>query len=133
MIDRAGLKLFNSQSNEVLHGYNTYTVLENMEYLHGSSFEQARRELLENDISYSNAILEGTEYYYALYQMDDSQWNLLFLVPSSYVAQNTVRLVNLSMRIVLVFAIILVTTSAAAIFATMRHLQKEVQAASSYR
>ena len=125
VIDRDGLKLFNSQSNEVLHGYNTYTVLENMEYLHGSSFEQARRELIGNDISYSNAILEGTEYYYALYQMDDSQWNLLFLVPSSYVAQNTVRLVSLSMRIVLIFAIILVTTSAAAIFATMRHLQKE--------
>lgn len=125
VIDGDGLKLFNSQSDEILHGYNTYTVLENMEYLHGSSFEQAKEELQQNDISYSNAILGGTEYYYALYQMHDSQWNLLFLVPSSYVAQNTVKLVNLSVRTVLIFSVILVTISAAAIFATMRHLQKQ--------
>ena len=125
VIDGDGLKLFNSQSDEILHGYNTYTVLENMEYLHGSSFEQAKEELQQNDISYSNAILDGTEYYYALYQMDDSKWNLLFLVPSSYVAQNTVKLVNLSVRMVLIFAVILVTISAAAIFTTMRHLQKQ--------
>lgn len=125
VVDYNGLKIFNSQSDEVLHGYNTFTVLENMKYLHGSSFEQAKRILSENCISYSNAILDGVEYYYSLYQMEDSEWTLLFLVPSSYVAQNTVKLVNLTVLIVLIFAIILVTISAMAIFATMRRLQKE--------
>ena len=125
VVDYNGLKIFNSQSDEVLHGYNTFTVLENMKYLHGSSFEQAKQILSENCISYSNAILDGVEYYYSLYQMEDSEWTLLFLVPSSYVAQNTVKLVNLTVRIVLIFAIILVTISAMAIFATMRRLQKE--------
>ena len=125
VVDYNGLKIFNSQSDEVLHGYNTFTVLENMKYLHGSSFEQAKQILSENRISYSNAILDGVEYYYSLYQMEDSEWTLLFLVPSSYVAQNTVKLVNLTVLIVLIFAIILVTISAMAIFATMRRLQKE--------
>ena len=125
VVDYNGLKIFNSQSDEVLHGYNTFTVLENMKYLHGSSFEQAKQILSENCISYSNAILDGVEYYYSLYQMEDSEWTLLFLVPSSYVAQNTVKLVNLTVLIVLIFAIILVTISAMAIFATMRRLQKE--------
>ena len=125
VVDYNGLKIFNSQSDEVLHGYNTFTVLENMKYLHGSSFEQAKQILSENRISYSNAILDGVEYYYSLYQMEDSEWTLLFLVPSSYVAQNTVKLVNLTVQIVLIFAIILVTISAIAIFATMRRLQKE--------
>lgn len=125
VVDYNGLKIFNSQSDEVLHGYNTFTVLENMKYLHGSSFEQAKQILSENCISYSNAILDGVEYYYSLYQMEDSEWTLLFLVPSSYVAQNTVKLVNLTIQIVLIFAIILVTISAMAIFATMRRLQKE--------
>ena len=125
VVDYNGLKIFNSQSDEVLHGYNTFTVLENMKYLHGSSFEQAKQILSENCISYSNAILDGVEYYYSLYQMEDSEWTLLFLVPSSYVAQNTVKLVNLTVQIVLIFAIILVTISAMAIFATMRRLQKE--------
>lgn len=125
VVDYNGLKIFNSQSDEVLHGYNTFTVLENMKYLHGSSFEQAKQILSENCISYSNAILDGVEYYYSLYQMEDSEWTLLFLVPSSYVAQNTVKLVNLTVLIVLIFAIILVTISAMAVFATMRRLQKE--------
>ena len=125
VVDYNGLKIFNSQSDEVLHGYNTFTVLENMKYLHGSSFEQAKQILSENRISYSNAILDGVEYYYSLYQMEDSEWTLLFLVPSSYVAQNTVKLVNLTVQIVLIFAIILVTISAMAVFATMRRLQKE--------
>lgn len=125
VIDSNGLKLFNSQSNEVLHGYNTYSVLKNMEYLHGSSFEQAKQVLAEKQISYSNVLLDGTEYYYALYQMEHSEWTLLFLVPSSYVAKNTVKLVNLSLKIVLSFSIVLVTISAAAIFATMRQQQKE--------
>ena len=125
VVDHNGLKIFNSQADEVLHGYNTFTVLKNMKYLHGSSFEQAKQILSENSISYSNAILDGVEYYYSLYQMEDSEWTLLFLVPSSYVAQNTVKLVNLTVRIVLIFAIILVTISATAIFATMRRMQKE--------
>lgn len=125
VVDHNGLKVFNSQADEVLHGYNTFTVLKNMKYLHGSSFEQAKQILSENCISYSNAILDGVEYYYSLYQMEDSEWTLLFLVPSSYVAQNTVKLVNLTVLIVLIFAIILVTISAMAIFATMRRLQKE--------
>lgn len=125
VVDHNGLKVFNSQADEVLHGYNTFTVLKNMKYLHGSSFEQAKQILSENCISYSNAILDGVEYYYSLYQMEDSEWTLLFLVPSSYVAQNTVKLVNLTVRIVLIFAIILVTISATAIFATMRRMQKE--------
>ena len=125
VVDHNGLKIFNSQADEVLHGYNTFTVLKNMKYLHGSSFEQAKQILSENSISYSNAILDGVEYYYSLYQMEDSEWTLLFLVPSSYVAQNTVKLVNLTVRIVLIFAIILVTVSATAIFATMRRMQKE--------
>ena len=125
VVDHNGLKIFNSQADEVLHGYNTFTVLKNMKYLHGSSFEQAKQTLSENSISYSNAILDGVEYYYSLYQMEDSEWTLLFLVPSSYVAQNTVKLVNLTVRMVLIFARSLVTVSATAIFATMRRMQKE--------
>ena len=40
-----GLKLFSSQGNELIHGYNVYNALEGMEYLHGTSFDAAREEL----------------------------------------------------------------------------------------
>ncbi len=32
--------------------------------------------------SYSNAILDGTEYFYVLKRMDSSAWTLIFLVPA---------------------------------------------------
>lgn len=124
--DKNGVKLFNSQSREILQGNNTYAVLENMEYVHGSSFEETRQTLEKSGIAYSNAFLQGTEYYYALYQMKNADWTLLFLVPSSYVAVNTVRLVNSTMVMVLVFMGILVLLSSFFIFYTVRLQHKAV-------
>lgn len=37
-----------------------------MTYLHGTSFEAAKRELDSSGLAYSNAVLNGDEYYYAL-------------------------------------------------------------------
>ena len=124
--DKNGVKLFNSQSREILQGNNTYAVLENMEYVHGSSFEETRQTLEKSGIAYSNAFLQGTEYYYALYQMKNADWTLLFLVPSSYVAVNTVRLVNSTVVMVLVFMGILVLISSFFVFYTVRLQHKEV-------
>ena len=56
--DKNGVKLFNSQSREILQGFNTYAVLENMEYVHGSSFEETRQTLEKSGIAYSNAFLQ---------------------------------------------------------------------------
>lgn len=124
--DKNGVKLFNSQSREILQGNNTYAVLENMEYVHGSSFEETRQTLEKMGIAYSNAFLQGTEYYYALYQMKNTDWTLLFLVPSSYVATNTVRLVNSTVVMVLVFMGILVLISSFFVFYTVRLQHKAV-------
>ena len=40
-----------------------FTVLKKMQYLHDSSFDKAEKELKEKGVSYSNAILDGTEYF----------------------------------------------------------------------
>lgn len=97
-----------------------------LEDVHGSSFEETRQTLEKMGIAYSNAFLQGTEYYYALYQMKNTDWTLLFLVPSSYVAVNTVRLVNSTMVMVLIFMGILVLISSFFIFYTVRLQHKEV-------
>lgn len=55
----------------------------------------------ETGVAYSNVILNGQEYYYVLYQMENFEWTLLFLVPSAYVATNTVQLVNTTTRLLL--------------------------------
>lgn len=124
VVDEAGLRLFSSNDDGLPKGFNIYHILEGMEYLHGSSFDLARKELEVENIAYSNAVINDTEVYYALYRMENAGWTLIFLVPSAYVATNTVALVNTTIRMVLIFAVLLVIFSAAAIFWLMRMQQR---------
>ena len=127
VVDSDGMKLFrNSGGKELLQGHNTYAVLKQMKYLHGSTFEKTLKELRERGTAYSNAILNGKEYYYALYQMESSEWTLLFMVDSDYVATNTVELVDTTVHMVLVFAVIMILCCCVFIFWVLRIKQKQV-------
>ena len=126
VLDSRGTKLFSDTENTLLQGHNLYTVLGQMEYLHGSSFSKAKQELSQHRIAYSNAVLNGEEYYYSLYQMENAQWTLLFLVPSVCVAANTVSLINTTVRLILIFAILLLGVCVAAIYVVLRLKQKQV-------
>ena len=111
VLDNAGFKLFNANDTELLSGHNVYTVLSQMSYLHGSSFAAAKERLARTGSCYSNAVLDGTEYYYALKQMENAQWTLAFLVPAEYVAVNTQKLVNIVMAIIIGFATVFSITA----------------------
>ena len=106
VLDNNGFKLFNANDTELLKGHNVYTVLSQMSYLHGSSFAAAKERLARTGSCYSNAVLDGTEYYYALKQMENAQWTLAFLVPAKYVAVNTQKLVSIVMIIIIVIAMV---------------------------
>ena len=104
VLDNDGFKLFNANDTELLKGHNVYTVLSRMSYLHGSSFAKAKERLARTGSCYSNAVLNGTEYFYALKQMENAQWTLAFLVPAECVAVNTQKLVGIVMAIIAAFA-----------------------------
>ena len=123
--DRDGIKIFNSSSTELISGYNVFKVLSEMEYLHGSSFADAKKELEENQAAYSNAILDGEEVYYALFQMKNAEWTLLFLIPSKYVAVNTVQIVNTTVKLILAFAGCMFLLGCALLWLTARRQQKK--------
>ena len=106
VLDDNGFKLFNANDTELLKGHNVYTVLSRMSYLHGSSFAVAKERLDRTGSCYSNAVLDGTEYFYALKQMENAQWTLAFLVPAKYVAVNTQKLVSIVMVIIIVIAMV---------------------------
>ena len=106
VLDDNGFKLFNANDTELLKGHNVYTVLSRMSYLHGSSFAEAKERLDRTGSCYSNAVLDGTEYFYALKQMENAQWTLAFLVPAKYVAVNTQKLVSIVMVIIIVIAMV---------------------------
>ena len=123
VLDNSGLKLFHSNGTELIKGHNVYTVLSQMSYFHGSSFEEAKAQLHAAGVCYSNAVLEGTEYFYSLKQMENAQWTLAFLVPAADVAVNTQKLVNLVTVIILLFAVVF----SAAIVLILWRLQRERQ------
>ena len=123
VLENNGLKLFNSNNTELLKGQNVYTVLSQMSYLHGSSFQQAKAELQENGVCYSNAVLDGTEYFYSLKQMKNAAWTLAFLVPADDVATNTQKLVDLVTAIIIGFA----TVFSVAVILILWRLQRDMQ------
>lgn len=123
VLNENGEKLFSS--SDLIQGYNIYSILGEMDYLHGSSLDEAKKELTQNGIAYSNAVLNGEEYYYALYQMNNADWTLLFLVPSDSVAMDTVSLIRNSVRFILVFIIIMVAISITAIVTVLRMKQMQ--------
>ena len=129
VLDNNGFKLFNANDTELLKGHNVYTVLSQMSYLHGSSFAAAKERLARTGSCYSNAVLDGTEYYYALKQMENAQWTLAFLVPAEYVAVNTQKLVNIVMVIIIVIALAFsVVTVFVGWFLLRQKQQQELQA-----
>ena len=129
VLDHNGFKLFNANDTELLKGHNVYTVLSQMSYLHGSSFAEAKARLARTGSCYSNAVLDGTEYFYALKQMENAQWTLAFLVPAEYVAVNTQKLVNIVMVIIIVIAMVFsVITVFVGWFLLRQKQQQELQA-----
>ena len=106
VLDDNGFKLFNSNQVELIKGHNVFSVLQNMKYLHNSSFDKTKTELEKKGCSYSNAILDGTEYFYALKRLENAEWTLIFLVPAEYVATNTLKLVNFVMVFIVIFTVI---------------------------
>lgn len=125
VLDNNGSKLFNSNHIELVKGYNVFSVLKKMEYRHDSSFNGTLRQLEETGSSYSNAVLDGTEYFYALKRLKNAQWTLIFLVPAKYVATNTLELVHFIMFFIIVFATVLGGTAIAAISLILKRKQQE--------
>ena len=129
VLDNDGFKLFNANDTELLKGHNVYTVLSRMSYLHGSSFAEAKERLDRTGSCYSNAVLDGTEYFYALKQMENAWWTLAFLVPAEYVAVNTQKLVSIVMIIIIVIAMVFsVITVFVGWFLLRQKQQQELQA-----
>lgn len=125
VLDNNGSKMFNSNHVELVKGHNVFSVIKKMEYRHGSSFDGTLRQLEETGSSYSNAVLDGTEYFYALRRLKNAQWTLIFLVPAKYVATNTLELVHFIMFLIIVFATVLGGSAIATIALILKRKQQE--------
>ena len=124
VVDPTGLKLFSGKNSDLIHGYNLYNVLEEMDYRHGTSFDAARAELEANGMAYSNVVFNGEEYFYSMYNMENAEWTLVFMVNANIVAMNTVELVNTTLLVITVFSILMIAICATIIFLMQRRQQE---------
>lgn len=63
--------------------------------------------------------------YYALRHLDTADWTLMFLIPSSYVAVNTVNLVDTTGSIIMTFAGVMLVLCVGFVYLVLRSQQKE--------
>ena len=87
--------------------------------------KKTKAELEEKGCSYSNAILDGTEYFYGLKRMENAEWTLIFLVPAEYVATNTLKLVNFVTIFIVIFTVIVAVFVILGISFVMHRNQQE--------
>ena len=126
VVNGNGTKLYSTESDShVFVGRNIYSILENMTYTHGSSFENCIQVLEEQGNSIVNAELNGEEYYLCLHQMEDSDWVLLLAIPAQFVATNTQILVNSVVKTFLFAGIALVFIIIIILVIVMRMKQQE--------
>ncbi len=124
VVDSTGLKLFSGSNSTLIRGYNLYNVLEGLEYRHNTSFDATRAELETSGTAYSNAVLDGEEYFYSMYRMENAEWILVFMVNANIVAMNTVELVNTTLLVVTIFAVLMIAACAVLIILMQRRQQE---------
>ena len=88
-----------------IQAYNVLKVLEEME---GQKIPDIRAELARLGTISTNFQYNGTEYYYCLTSLEEYDTLLLFLIPASFVASGTVRMVGTVIRTLLALSVVLV-------------------------
>ncbi|MCM1488721.1 MAG: response regulator, partial [Firmicutes bacterium] len=108
-----------TSDNEIIHTYNVLKVLEEME---GQRYTDIKAALAETDTISANFTKDGVEYYYCITSLEEYDTLLLFLIPSEYVATDTVKMVGAVVRTLLLFTVVLLIllVFAAAAFARQR-------------
>lgn len=125
VLNSHGEMVFHSGKEDLLKSQNILTALESMDYLHGTSFKEAKEQFESNGIAYSNAILGGEEYYYALNKIENIDLDVAFLVPASKVAADIVVLVNTVFWFILTLTVILATACIFGIISVLQYKDRQ--------
>ena len=128
VMNSTGTKLYSTEAEHSGRGFagrNIYSILADMAYTHGNSYDACMETLRRTGNSIANASLNGTEYYLCLHRMKDTDWVLLLAIPAQYVATNTQILVDSVIRTLVCAGIALVAIFIMLLFIIMKMLQQE--------
>lgn len=108
IIKENGTLAYYDGKDEVLRVRNIFKLLENKEIEQGHDFDKIMKRYNNTGTAASYIEIDDTEYYYCLASLEKYDMTLMMLIPSEYVAASTIKLMNSSIKLFVVYAFIMV-------------------------
>ncbi len=105
---------------------NVFKVLRQAKYMQGQDFDSMKEVLDQKGIATANISLKGTEYYYCVTSLGGYDMTLMLLIPSKYVAVNTMNMMNSTLFAETIFLVVLAAMFLLAVVSFIR-VQRTVQ------
>ena len=115
IIKQNGVQAYYDADDDIIGARNVFKALEKAEDAKGHDFDSIKERLGNEGIAASNIRLNKTEYFYCLAALDEYDMTLLLLIPAEYVAVSTVDMMNSTIRVLIMFVLILIIVMTLAI------------------
>ncbi|MGN1414001.1 MAG: response regulator [Anaerovoracaceae bacterium] len=103
IIKANGILAYYDAEDDIIGARNIFKALGNAEYVDDRNFQMVREQLERDGIVVANILLNQTEYYYCLTDLNQFDMTLMLLIPAEYVASNTMNMMNSFIRIMILF------------------------------
>lgn len=107
IIKSNGTLAYYDAEDDIIGARNIFKALGEAEYPQGNDFSVIKEQLEEEGIVAANILLDQTEYYYCLASLTEYDMTLMLLIPAEYVAVSTMDMMNSTVRVMIIFALIL--------------------------
>ena len=108
IINRNGtLAYYDADNEDILGVRNVFKALREGTYVGSKDFATMREQLNNYGIATASVLLKDNEYYYCLAKMAEYDMTIMLLVPAEYVAVSTMTMLQSTLRIQVVFTVLL--------------------------
>ena len=114
------LAYYDSEEEDVLKARNIFKALHEAEYMSGRDFHIVQEQLEKEGMSAADIIINQTEYFYSLTNLKDYNMTLMLLIPAEYVAVSTVNMMGATLRVMIIFMLILIAVVVLAVFSFVK-------------
>ena len=114
------LTYLDTDDDNVIDARNMYKALGEVEYVQEQNFDQVKEQLDRNGIATANILLNQTEYYYCLTELDAYDMVLMLLVPADSVAVSTLNMMDSTIQMGIIFMLIMLLLMMLAVISFIR-------------
>ena len=126
IIKENGVQVYYDADDDIIGVRNVFKALEEAEHVRGRSFDTIIKQLDSEGIAAANIILNNTEYYYCLASLKEYDMTFMLLIPAEYVAISTMDMMNSTVRVMMIFSLILIVVMTLAIISFIK-VQRSIQ------